>query len=64
MLKIAQVIDRESRMNQMWNDEENSDDADETFGADEDQVQEKRQRREDKNKKEKEKSNAAKRPNK
>jgi hypothetical protein len=38
MLKIAQVIDRESRMNKMWNeeDEDEDDDEDEMFGSDED----------------------------
>jgi hypothetical protein len=60
MLKIAQVIDRETRMNKMWNDEEGSDDADETFGAEEKQDK----KRSDKNKNQKQESNSSKRPNK
>jgi len=58
MLKIAQAIDREARMNQMWQmeDEHEEDEEDQMFGTDD--------KPERKEKPKKEQSNASKRPNK
>lgn len=44
MLKIAQVIDRESRLNKMWAEEDDEEeDEDETFGAEESDNKNRRQ---------------------
>ena len=58
MLKKAQTIDRDSRMNKMWADNEDEEgDEDETFGVDEDSNKDSR-------KKKSKQDNASKRPNK